>query len=139
MASYFFWDIENVSFHNLENIMTRVRGSDEDTIMYAVYSRIKESRKNVLLKNGWILVPAESSSRNSADNKIKEMIGLIIEKNGNLPEKITIITEDAGFYKISKQILENGINLEILCGTKNPAWIKKLYRPNLNDISKAIA
>jgi hypothetical protein len=130
MASYFFWDIENVSFHNLENIMARVRRSSGDTITYAVYSRIKESRIDVLLEHGWILVPAENSSRNSADKKIKEMIGAIIEKKGTMPEKITIITEDAGFYKISKQILEYGIHLEIICGTKNPAWIKKLYLLN---------
>ena len=138
MASYFFWDIENVSFHNLGNVMTRVRKSDGNTISYAVYSKIKESRKDVLLENGWILVPTEGISRNSADNKIKEMIESITEDKINLPEKIFIITEDTGFYKISKEILENGIHLEIICGTKNPAWIKKLYRSESNVKNRVI-
>jgi hypothetical protein len=132
MTSYFFWDIENVSFHNLEHIMARVRKSDGNTISYAVYSRIKESRRDVLLENGWMLVPANNNSRNSADNKIKEIIHSIIGETDNLPEKISIITEDAGFYKTSKQILEKGVQLEIICGTKNPAWIKRLDRLKLN-------
>ncbi|MCU0820991.1 MAG: hypothetical protein MUC95_00770 [Spirochaetes bacterium] len=128
MTSYFFWDIENVSFHNLDNIMIRVRESEGETISCAVYSRIKESRKEVLLENGWILVPTEGVARNSADKKIKVMIELIIGDKNNQPKKISIITEDRGFYKISKQIIEKGINLEIICGTKNPPWIKKLSR-----------
>ena len=132
MASYFFWDIENVSFHNLENIMTRLRKTDGHTISYAVYSKIKESRKEVLLENGWTLAPTEGISRNSADNKIKEMIESIMGDTNNLPEKIFIITEDTGFYKISKRIIGNGIPLEIICGTKNPAWIKQLYRLKSN-------
>lgn len=138
MTSYFFWDIENVSFHNLDTIMARVRASDGTIVSYVVYSRIKESRKGVLLDNGWILVPTESISRNSADNKIKVMIASIIEDKRNPPEKICIITEDAGFYKISRQIIENGIQLEILCGTKHPDWIKQLDRLKSDSIKNKV-
>lgn len=129
MAIYFFWDIENVSFHNLGNIMARVRECNGQTIPCVVYSKIKESRKDVLLENGWRLVQAESVSRNCADEKIKELIRSILEDKNSLPEKIFIITEDKGFFKISKEILGRGIQLEILCGTKNPPWIHKLRHP----------
>jgi hypothetical protein len=129
MAIYFFWDIENVSFHNLGNIMVRVHECNGKTIPCVVYSKIKESRKDVLLEQGWMLLQAESVSRNCADRKIKEMIRSVLEDENSLPEKIFIITEDKGFFKISKEILGRGIPLEILCGTKNPPWIHKLRQP----------
>jgi len=129
MAIFFFWDIENVSFHNLGNIMSRVSECDGKTMPYVVYSKIKESRKDVLLEHGWMLVQAESVSRNCADRKIKEMIRSVLEDEDSLPEKIFIITEDKGFFKISKEILGRGIQLEILCSTKNPPWIHRLRQP----------
>ncbi len=125
MATYFFWDIENVSFHNLERIMEHTGKSDAE-ILYVVYSKIKEARKEKLQESGWILIQTEGISRNSADYKIQEMIQLILKKEPPLPDKIFLITEDKGFYNISQQIIDTGIKLEIICATKDPQWIKDL-------------
>lgn len=126
MVSYFFWDIENVSFHNLERIMDRVHEIEGEKKLYIVYSRIKEGRKVQLVENGWVLIQTAGISRNSADYKIKEMINSILEDNEFLPGKIFLITEDKGFYKISQQVITKGIHLEVICGTKDPQWIKDL-------------
>jgi len=128
MTTYFFWDIENVSFHNLERIMKHT-GKTEDEKLYVVYSKIKDSRKEQLLENGWILIQTEGISHNSADYKIQEMIQLILKEKSSLPGKVYLITEDKGFYKISQQIIDSGIKLEIICATKDPQWIKNLKHP----------
>ena len=94
--------------------------------LFVVYSKIKEDRKTHLIDNGWVLIKTDGISKNSADIKIQEMISHILEDTNNLPQKITLITEDKGFFKISRQIINNGIELEIICGTKNPRWIKNL-------------
>jgi len=125
MTTYFFWDIENVSFHNLERIMQHT-GKTEHEKMYVVYSKIKDARKEQLLGNGWILIQTEGISHNSADYKIQEMIQLVLKEKSSLPDKIYLITEDKGFYKISQQIIDSGIKLEIICSTKDPQWIKNL-------------
>ncbi len=126
MISYFFWDIENVSFHNLARVMKSVSETDGDIKLHVVYSKIKEARKSELIENGWSLVDTGEISRNSADHKIKEMINSILDDKDNLPDKIFLITEDKGFFKISQQVIKAGIKLEIICGTKNPQWIKDL-------------
>jgi len=126
MKSYFFWDIENVSFHNLEKIMKIVRGVKGDIKLYTVYSKIKESRKSSLSENGWELVQTEGIGRNSSDRMIIEMIESVISTDNNLPENIYLITEDKGFFKISQKIISKGIHLEVICGTKDPQWIKDL-------------
>jgi hypothetical protein len=126
MKSYFFWDIENVSFHNLEKIMTIVRGVKGDIKLYTIYSKIKESRKSSLSENGWELVQTEGIGRNSADKIIIKMIESVMVTENNLPESIYLITEDKGFFKISQKIISKGIHLEVICGTKYPQWIKDL-------------
>jgi len=126
MCSYFFWDIENVSFHNLEKIMKRVHETSCDVKLYAVYSKIKEARKSCLSENGWELVQTDGIARNSADSRIQNMIGSVLDSENNLPEQIILITEDKGFFKISREIIGKGIHLEVICGTKNPQWIKNL-------------
>jgi len=128
MKSYFFWDIENVSFHNLEKIMTIVREVNGDIKLYTIYSKIKESRKSSLAENGWELVQTEGIGRNSADKVIVNMLESIISTENNLPESIYLITEDKGFFKISQKIISKGIHLEVICGTKNPQWIKDLKK-----------
>jgi len=128
MLSYFFWDIENVSIHNLEKIMDRVRAIEGEVRLFAVYSKIKESRKTQLVENGWILTPSGEISKNSADHKIKNMIESILGDQGITTGNIFLITEDKGFYKISQKIIQKGINLEIITGTKNPDWIKDLKK-----------
>ncbi len=125
MAVYFFWDIENVSFHNLERIMLHT-GRTEDEKLYVVYSKIKEARKEKLLENGWILIETEGIAKNSADYKIQNMIQLILNEKSSRPDKIYLITEDKGFFNISQQIIDSGIKLEIICSTKDPQWIKDL-------------
>jgi len=126
MISYFFWDIENVSFHNLDRIMKRVHEIEGEIKLYAVYSKIKDGRKAVLIDNGWSLIDTGQISRNSADHKIKEMINSILENQKSTAAKFILITEDKGFFKISEQIISEGIGLEIICGTKDPQWIKDL-------------
>jgi len=136
MTIYFFWDIENVSFHNLKRIMEHVNSASKQAgnsilkiFLFAVYSRIKESRKIELTENGWELVLTAGAARNSADLKIKEMINSILDNKAAETGKIFLITEDRGFYKISQRIISSGIQLEIICGTKNPQWIKDLKLP----------
>ncbi len=126
MITYIFWDIENVSIHNLERIMERVNNIQGDIKRYVVYSKIKEARKKALLDNSWILTDTGLISRNSADIKIKEMIDEILEDESNRVNKIILITEDKGFYKTAKKIIAGGIEVEVICGTKNPAWVKRL-------------
>ncbi len=126
IKTYFFWDIENVSFHNLDRIMKQVHESEGEMKLYAVFSKIKEARKVQLLENGWILIDTGNISKNSADFKIKEMIFSILENKTCIPEKIFLITEDKGFYKISQRIIMKGIHLEVICGTKSPQWIRTL-------------
>lgn len=126
MKSYFFWDIENVSFHNLEKIMEIVRGVKGDIKLYTIYSKIKETRKSSLSENGWELVQTEGIGRNSADKIIVKMIESVISTENNLPESIYLITEDKGFFKISQKIISKGIHLKVICGTKDPQWIKDL-------------
>lgn len=126
MATIFFWDIENVSFHNLHRIMIRVNETAGEVQQYVVFSKIKESRKIILSENKWILVPTHEISKNSADYKIKEMIYSAVEIKNLLPEKIFLITEDKGYFKICREIISKGIKLEIITGTKNPQWIKDL-------------
>lgn len=131
MKVCFFWDIENVSFHNFERIMLHT-GRNEDEKRYVVYSKIKEARKEKLLEKGWILIETEGISKNSADYKIQDMIQLILKDKSSLPDKIYLITEDKGFFNISQQIIDTGIKLEIICATKDPQWIKDLkYPPGL--------
>ena len=125
MVSYFFWDIENVSFHNLPDIMERVRKTEGEVLLYVVFSKIKDARKVQLIEDGWKLIQTTGIAKNSADNKIKEMIDSILEETIP-PDKIFLITEDKGFFKISKQIIKNNIQLEIIRGTKDPQWIKDL-------------
>jgi hypothetical protein len=126
MTAYFFWDIENVSFHNLESIMARVNSVGCVAACYVVFSRIKGARKAILIENGWILIETGAISKNSSDNKIKLMLEEILADSKNDIEKIFLITEDKGFSRISKKIIQKGIPLEIICGTKNPAWIQQL-------------
>lgn len=126
MKSYFFWDIENVSIHNLEKIMEIVREVKGDIKLYTVYSKIKESRKSALSENGWELVQTEGIGRNSADNIMIKMIESVISTENNLPESIYLITEDKGFFSISQKIISKGIHLDVICGTKDPQWIKDL-------------
>ena len=128
MPVCFFWDIENVSFHNLERIMLHT-GRDEDEKRYVVYSKIKEARKEKLLEKGWILIETDGISKNSADYKIQNMIQIILEDRSSLPDKIYLITEDKGFFNISQKIIDTGIKLEIICSTKDPQWIKNLTFP----------
>ncbi|PKL17851.1 MAG: hypothetical protein CVV49_08710 [Spirochaetae bacterium HGW-Spirochaetae-5] len=128
MSIFFFWDIENVSFHNLERIMLHT-GRDEDEKRYVVYSKIKEARKEKLLEKGWVLVETDGISKNSADYKIQNMIQTILENRSSLPDKIYLITEDKGFFNISQKIIDTGIKLEIICSTKDPQWVKDLKYP----------
>jgi hypothetical protein len=128
MITYYFWDIENVSFHNLERIMKHVHESSEPKKLFVVYSKIKESRKDRLTEVGWELVRTMGIYKNSADNVIKEMIQSILDDIHNSAKKIVLITEDKGFNKISQQVIIAGIELEILCGRKDPEWRKKLLR-----------
>jgi len=129
MTSYFFWDIENVSFHNLERIMIRVNETKGDIKLYAIYSKIKEERKAFLSENGWELIQTDGISKNAADYVIKNMIESVIDTDNNLPEQIVLITEDKGFFKISQKIIGKGIHLEVIRGTKDPQWIKDLKLP----------
>ncbi len=128
MMTYYFWDIENVSFHNLERIMKHVHETSGPKKQYVVYSKIKESRKDRLAEVGWELVKTTGIYKNSADNVMKEMIGSILDDNDIAAKKIVLITEDKGFYKISQQVIIAGIELEVICGRKDPEWIKKLSR-----------
>jgi len=126
MMTVIFWDIENVSIHNLERIMERIRSISSDTKKYVVYSKIKEARKEALLDNGWILIDTGEISKNSADKKIKDMIDGILEDEDKQTDKIILITEDKGFYKTAKKIKACGIDVEVICGTKNPDWAGRL-------------
>lgn len=126
MMTVVFWDIENVSIHNLDRIMERIRNISSGTKRYVVYSKIKEARKEALLDNGWILIDTGEISSNSADKKIKDMIDGILEDDGKLPDKIVMITEDKGFYKTAKKIKACGIDVEVICRTKNPDWVRRL-------------
>ena len=126
MNTFIFWDIENVSIHNLERIMERTGNIQSNTKRYVVYSKIKEERKKDLLANNWILTDTGEISKNSADKKIKDMIDEILEDENIHIDKIIIITEDKGFYKTAKKIIARGIQVEIICGTKNPSWVKRL-------------
>lgn len=126
MTTYVFWDIENVSIHNLAKIMDRVRAVDGDAEKFAVYSKIKESRTVLLIDNGWTPVRTEGIFRNSADTTIKRMIESVLEQNDKSVKSIIIITEDKGFRRISERVIRSGISLEIICGTKSPAWIQRL-------------
>ncbi|HPB81670.1 MAG TPA: hypothetical protein PK200_06500 [Spirochaetota bacterium] len=128
MMTYYFWDIENVSFHNLERIMKHVHETSGPKKQYVVYSKIKESRKDRLAEVGWELVKTTGIYKNSADNVMKEMIESILDDNDIAAKKIVLITEDKGFYKISQQVIIAGIELEVICGRKDPEWIKKLSR-----------
>ena len=128
MVTYYFWDIENVSFHNLERIMKHVHETSGPKKQYVVYSKIKESRKDRLAEVGWELVKTTGIYKNSADNVMKEMIESILDDNDIAAKKIVLITEDKGFYKISQQVIIAGIELEVICGRKDPEWIKKLSR-----------
>lgn len=128
MVTYYFWDIENVSFHNLERIMKHVHETSGPKKQYVVYSKIKESRKDRLAEVGWELVKTMGIYKNSADNVMKEMIESILDDNDIAAKKIVLITEDKGFYKISRQVIIAGIELEMICGRKDPEWIKKLSR-----------
>lgn len=128
MVTYYFWDIENVSFHNLERIMKHVHETSGPKKQYVVYSKIKESRKDRLTEVGWELVRTTGIYKNSADNVMKEMIESILDDNDIAAKKIVLITEDKGFYKISQQVIIAGIELEVICGRKDPEWIKKLSR-----------
>lgn len=126
MITYIFWDIENVSFHNLERIMDRISNIKDNTQRYVVYSKIKEERKTDLLANSWILIDTGEISKNSADKKIKSMIDEILEDENIHIDKIIIISEDKGFYKTAKKIITRGVQVEIICGTKNPSLVKQL-------------
>jgi hypothetical protein len=126
MMTVIFWDIENVSIHNLERIMDRISGIPGNTVRYVVYSKIKEARKQSLLDNGWILTDTGQIGRNSADIKIKEMIDDVLCDENRLVGKIIIISEDKGFYKIAKRIKEQGIGVEVICGTKSPGWVERV-------------
>jgi len=126
MMTVVFWDIENVSIHNLERIMERIRSINGGTKRYVVYSKIKEARKEALLDNGWMLIDTGEISRNSADKKIKDMIDGILEDEDKQPDKIILITEDKGFYKTAKKIKACGIDVEVICGRKNPDWACRL-------------
>lgn len=126
MYAYFFWDIENISFHNLDKIMKHVDSNNNITKCYVVYAKIKEAHKEILTRNNWILCQTEKISKNSADKEIKAMIENILNEKSNEISKICIITEDKGFKKICKKILQQEIDLEIICATKNPSWINEL-------------
>ena len=126
MSTHYFWDIENVSFHNLHAIMDHVAKADGDIQCHVVFAKIKEARKAVLMDHGWQLTSTEGSSRNSADIKIKEMIETLLDNTGSDVEKVVIITEDSGFLKICRRIIKEGIDLEIICATKDPAWAREL-------------
>lgn len=128
MKSYFFWDIENVSFHNLEKIMKIAKAVNGDKKLFTVYSKIKESRKPSLSENGWELIQTEGIGRNSSDRMIIKMIDAVITGENDLPENIFLITEDKGFFNISQKIISKGIHLEVICGTKDPQWIKDLKK-----------
>lgn len=106
--------------------MKRVHETEGELKLYVVYSRIKETRTFQLTDSGWELIYTGIISKNSADYKIKNMINSLIENEDIKPSKIFLITEDKGFSKISKKIIERGIQLEIITGKKNPQWIKDL-------------
>ncbi len=124
--TYVFWDIENVSIHNLDRIMERIGKTGGDVEMHVVYSKIKEARKKPLVDRGWALSCTGEISKNSADMKIRDMIDEVLEKREKPAGKIIIISEDRGFYKTAKKIISRGIEVEIICGTKDPAWVKRL-------------
>ncbi|HOO73184.1 MAG TPA: hypothetical protein PK926_15610 [Spirochaetota bacterium] len=126
MSTHYFWDIENVSFHNLHAIMDHVAKADGAIQCHVVFAKIKEARKEALMDHGWQLTSTEGCSRNSADIKIKEMIEALLDNAGSDVEKIVIITEDSGFLKIGRRIIEEGIDLEVICATKDPAWVREL-------------
>ncbi len=126
MTTFIFWDIENVSFHNLERIMEHTVNIKGDIKRYVVFSKIKEARKEVLTLNGWTLADAGLISKNAADKKIKSMIDEVLADNNNRAGKIIIISEDKGFYKTAKRIMSSGTDVEIICGTKNPEWVRRI-------------
>ncbi len=126
MITYIFWDIENVSIHNLERIMEQTGNIQGETRRYVVFSKIKDARKKALLENGWILTDTGLISRNSADKKIKEMIDAVLDDDVIVVDKIIIISEDKGFYKTAKRIQACGLKVGIICGTKSPEWVERL-------------
>ncbi len=94
--------------------MNTVQNIQCSTKRYVVYSKIKEARKKVLEENGWILIETNEISRNSADKKINLMIEEILQEKNTSTEKIIIISKDKGFYKISKKIIAQGMQVEII-------------------------
>lgn len=126
MSTHYFWDIENVSYHNFDAIMDHVRDEDGDIQCHVVFAKIKEARKDALMDQGWQLTRTEGIAHNSADMKIKEMIEGLLDESTSGVEKVVIITEDRGFRKIGRRIIEQGIDLEIICATKDPAWVREL-------------
>ncbi len=140
MSTYYFWDIENISFHNFERIMDHVRLEKDDVQCYVVFAKIKEAHKEVLKTHGWQLFMTEEISRNSADMKIKDMIEILIENDQTDVRKIVLITEDKGFKKTGKKIIEKGYDVEIICATKNPTWVNELaaYKKDLFGVDKFI-
>ncbi len=126
MSTHYFWDIENVSFHNLDAVMDRVSGEKDNVVCHVVFAKIKDARREALTARGWNLVETEGISRNSADRKIKEMIESLLEDPESDIEKVVIISEDKGFRKIGKRIIDRGLDIEIFCATKDPAWVREL-------------
>lgn len=135
MSTHYFWDIENVSFHNLEKIMNHIENEKNDVHCHVVFAKIKEARKEVLITNGWELIKAEQIGNNSADFKIKEMIESLLSKENNNLKKIVLITEDKGFKKTGKKIIDAGCDFDIITATKNPDWITELnnYKKSLKE------
>ncbi len=125
MSTHYFWDIENVSFHNLDVIMEHIRATNGYIRCYVVYAKIKAARKDTLIDHGWELIKTEGIGRNSADKKIIEMIRTLLDSDSNA-EKIVIISEDKGFYKIGRTVIDRGLDVEIICSTKNPLWVHDL-------------
>lgn len=126
MNTYFFWDIENVSFHNLDYIMNFVNAEKGTAICYIVYARMKQAHKEVLIKKNWKLCEADSISKNSADKIIIQMIENLLSQDMDSLKKIFLISEDKGFKFISRKIIAKGVDLEIICATKRPPWMQKL-------------
>ncbi len=128
MSTHYFWDIENVSFHNLKILMDRVNGEKDNVVCHVVFAKIKDTRREALTARGWKLVETEGIARNSADKKIKDMIRNLLDDPGSDAEKVVIISEDKGFRKTGMSIIEKGLDLEIICATKDPGWVRELMK-----------
>ncbi len=108
--------------------MDRVNGEKDNVVCHVVFAKIKDTRREALTARGWKLVETEGIARNSADKKIKDMIRNLLDDPGSDAEKVVIISEDKGFRKTGMSIIEQGLDLEIICATKDPGWVRELMK-----------